>query len=96
MENKQEIFTKKQFKTKIKSASVTDNGLVLKLVVPFTEMMPIIPTIAESIGTVIDFEYTLPQGNLLNVMEWKNPNQTELELDPQLNKTKDQDNEENK
>ena len=46
MQNKQEIFTKKQFKAEVKSANVTDGGLALKLVVPFTEMMAIIPTIA--------------------------------------------------
>ncbi len=93
MNKTEEIFTKKQFKAEVKSANVTDSGLALKLIVPFTEMMTVIPTIAESIGTVLDFEYTLPQGSLLNVMEWKNPNQTELELDPQINKTKDQEDE---
>lgn len=94
MENKQEIFTKKQFKAEVKSANVTDGGLALKLVVPFTEMMAIIPTIAENIGTVIDFEYTLPQGNLLNVVSWQGQDQTSLDIDPQLNKTKDRDLEE--
>lgn len=94
MENKQEIFTKKQFKAEVKSANVTDGGLALKLVVPFTEMMAIIPTIAESIGTVIDFEYILPQGNLLNVVSWEGKEQTSLDIDPQLNKTKDRDTEE--
>ncbi|GAX47291.1 hypothetical protein [Pseudolactococcus reticulitermitis] len=93
MNKTEEIFTKKQFKAEVKSANVTDSGLALKLIVPFTEMMPIIPTLAESIGQVVNFEYTLPQGNLLNVMEWKNPDQTELNLDPQINKTKDQDEE---
>lgn len=57
-------------------------------------MMAIIPTIAESIGTVIDFEYILPQGNLLNVVSWQGQDQTKLDIDPQLNKTKDQDTEE--
>lgn len=94
MNKTEEIFTKKQFKAEVKSANVTDSGLALKLIVPFTEMMKIIPTLAENIGQVVDFEYTLPQGNLLNVMEWKNPDQTELNLDPQLNKTKDKDDDE--
>ena len=56
MNKTEEIFTKKQFKAEVKSANVTDSGLALKLIVPFTEMMPIIPTLAESIGQVIDFE----------------------------------------
>ena len=94
MNKTEEIFTKKQFKAEVKSANVTDGGLAIKLIVPFTEMMPIIPTLAESIGQVIDFEYTLPQGNLLNVVGWNNPNQTELNLVPQLNKTKDKDDDE--
>ena len=37
---------------------MTDSGLALKLIVPFTEMMKIIPTLAENIGQVVDFEYT--------------------------------------
>lgn len=50
MNKTEEIFTKKQFKAEVKSANVTDGGLAIKLIVPFTEMMPIIPTLAESIG----------------------------------------------
>ena len=96
MNQKEEIFTTKEFKAEVRSASFTDSGLVLKLVVPLTEMMPIIPTIAESIGGILDFQYTLPQGNLLNVVEWEHTDQTELNLDPQLNKTKDKDKDKDK
>ena len=56
-------------------------------------MINIIPSLSECIGAVVDFEFIIPQGDMLNVTEWKSPNQTELELDPQINKTKDQQDE---
>ena len=39
MNKTEEIFYKKQFKAEVKSANVTDSGLALKLIVPFTEMI---------------------------------------------------------
>ena len=91
--SKQSIFTSKKFQAEVKSANVTDGGLALKLIVPRTEMINIIPSLSECIGAVVDFEFIIPQGDMLNVTEWKSPNQTELELDPQINKTKGQQDE---
>lgn len=43
--SKQSIFTSKKFQAEVKSANVTDGGLALKLIVPRTEMINIIPSL---------------------------------------------------
>lgn len=93
MDNKQAIFTSKKFVAEVRSASVTGSGLALKLIIPKTEMNGIIPSISECIGAIVDFEFTIPQGDMLQVVEWKNQDQTELNLDPQINKSKKQEDE---